>query len=168
MKKKLLIGCLAIAAIVFLPTTIILVFGMMPTIASFVMDRTVGKNRTICVGSMNFAGCFPFLLDLWTTPGMHQSIEHSLAIIADAKTIIVIYLLAVGGYAIDLAVTGITSSIIAQRSEARLRAIKKQQAEMIDQWGDKVTGKYRLDDFGFPIEGPAGKQLAKQENTEQK
>lgn len=165
MKKKLLIGCMVIAAAVFLPTTIILVFGMMPTIASFVMDRTVGKNRTICVGSMNFAGCFPFLLDLWTKFGA-QNIENALTIIADAKTIIVIYLLAVGGYAIDLAVTGITASIIVQRSESRLKSIKKQQAEMIDQWGDKVTGKYRLDDFGFPIEGHQTRQAAKHEEAE--
>lgn len=151
MKKKILIGILALTGAVFLPTTIIIVFGMMPTIASFAMDRTIGKNRTICVGVMNFAGCFPFLLDLWTEFGAHD-VEHALAIIANAKTIIVIYMLAAGGYAIDLAVTGITSSVITQHSESRLKSIKKRQADMVEQWGDKVTGKYRLDDYGFPVE----------------
>jgi len=152
MRKKLLLGCLiALAAILFLPTTMIIIFGMMPTFASFVIDRTISKNRTICVGFMNFAGCFPFLLDLWTKFG-ERNMENALFIITDTKTIIVMYLLAAGGYAIDLAVTGVTASIIVQQSESRLKAIRKQQAEMIDQWGDKVTGKYRLDDFGFPIE----------------
>lgn len=151
MKKKLLIVCLGVAAVFFLPTAILLAFGLMPTIASYAMDRTIGKNRTICVGAMNFAGCFPFLLDLWTEFGA-QTVENAFHVIADAQTIIVIYLLAAGGYAIDLAVTGITTTLIIQNSESRLKAIKKQQAEMVGQWGEKVTGRYRLDDYGFPVE----------------
>ncbi len=55
------------------------------------------------------------------------------------------------GYAIDMAVTGITSSIIIQRAQRRMKRIGKEQKELVKRWGEKVTGKYKLDDYGFPV-----------------
>ena len=150
MAKKLAIGLLIVIGLIFLPTTIFLAFGMMPTIVAYALDKTVGKNKTICVGAMNFAGCFPFLLQFWTEFGQ-QTVENAFRLAADVQTIIGIYLLAAGGYAIDAAVTGITASIIKQRSELRLKKIKKDQDALIKRWGEKVTGRYQLDDYGFPV-----------------
>lgn len=150
MAKKLAIGLLIIIAIIFKETAVFLSFAMMPTIAAYALDRSVGKSKTICVGTMNFAGCFPFLLDFWTTFG-EQTISNAFRLVADVQNVIIIYLLAAGGYAIDMAVTGITSSIIVQRSEARIKKIKKEQDALIARWGDKVTGRYVLDDYGFPV-----------------
>lgn len=151
MTKKISILLVLIAGLVFLPTSVLIVFGMMPTIAAYTIDRTTGRNKTICVGFMNFAGCFPFLLDFWTKFG-EQTLENALSIIADVQTVITIYLLAAGGYAIHVAVTGITSSLIMQRSSSRVAAIKQEQKTLIDLWGQKVTGKYKLDQYGFPVD----------------
>lgn len=150
MKKKLSMLLLTIIGFVFLPTTIFLSFGMMPTVATYAMDRSVGKNKTICIGLMNFAGCFPFLLKFWTEFSQ-QTVSNAFHLVADVETIIVIYLLAAGGYAIDMAVTGITASIVVQRSNSRIKKIKKEKKKLVDRWGEKVTGKYKLDDYGFPI-----------------
>lgn len=149
MTKKILILCVLIAGVMFLPTTILLTFGMLPTLVVLAIDRTIGKNRTLCVACMNFAGCFPFLLKFWTTFG-EQTTENAFAVAGNAQSIMTIYLLAAGGYAIDLAVTGITASFIIQRAESRMKSIKKQQKEMAKQWGEKVTGRYKLDEHGFP------------------
>ena len=151
MGKKLFIICTLILAAMFLPTTLLLAFGMLPTLAAFTVDRTIGKSKTICVGFMNFAGCFPFLLDFWMTFG-EQNLENALTIIADVETVIIIYLLAAGGYAIDIAITGITTSIITQTSTNRVKKINETQKKLQKDWGDKVTGKYKLDEYGFPIE----------------
>ena len=149
MAKKISFALLLFIGAIFLETTVFLAFGMMPTIVVFAVDKTVGKNKTICVGAMNFAGCFPFLLKFWTEFGQ-QTVENAFRLVADVQNIIVIYLLAAGGYAIDAAVTGITSSIIVQRSQSRLKSIKKEQKDLIARWGEKVTGHYDLDDYGFP------------------
>ena len=150
MGAKLALAILAIVGMIFLPTTVFLIFGMLPTLAVFAADRTVGRNKTICIGAMNFAGCFPFLLEFWTDFGQ-QTVDNALRLIGQSETIIVIYLLAAGGYAINKAVTGITVSIIIRRNETRLEKIKKEQEKLVKRWGEKVTGKYALDDYGFPV-----------------
>jgi len=156
MKVKIALLFFCVIAYIFLPTTIILAFGMMPTIAAYSMDRSVGKNKTICVGLMNFAGCFPFLLEFWTEFGQ-QTVSNAFSLIADVQTVLVVYMLAAGGYAIDIAVSGIMSSFILQRSKKKLEKMQKEQKKLIDRWGEKVTGKYKLDDFGFPIRPIADK-----------
>jgi len=115
MHLKLAFAIVFVVGIIFLPTTVFLLFGMMPTIAAFVSDRSVGRNKTVCVGAMNFAGCFPFLLEFWTEFGQ-QTVENAFRLAADLETIIVIYMLAAGGYAIDKAVTGITATLIIQKA----------------------------------------------------
>ncbi len=150
MALKLALLILVVVGVIFLPTTVFLAFGMMPTIAAFVTDRSVGRNKTICIGAMNFAGCFPFLLEFWTEFGQ-QTVENAFRMVSNVENILVIYMLAAGGYAIDKAVTGITSSLVIQRSEKRLKKIKIEQEKLVKRWGEKVTGQYRLDDYGFPI-----------------
>jgi len=150
MAKKLALIILLVLGIVFLPTAILLLFGMMPTIAAMATNKSPGYNRTVCVGAMNFAGCFPFLLEFWTQYGQ-QTIGKAFELIADPSTIIVVYMLAAGGYGIDKAVTGITASIILQKSERRLKKIKEEKKKIVARWGEKVTGEYELDDYGFPI-----------------
>ncbi|PCH99204.1 MAG: hypothetical protein COB76_06165 [Alphaproteobacteria bacterium] len=152
MLKKFFILCILATAAIFSSTTILIVFGMMPTLACFAIDKTIGKSKTICVGFMNFAGCFPFLLDFWTKFGQ-QNMENALSMIADIENMLVIYVLAGGGYAIDVAVTGITATLIIQRAENRVKRIKKNQEKFEKNWGSKVTGKYILDEHGFPVEG---------------
>jgi hypothetical protein len=151
MRLKILLLFLAMLCFMFASTAVILAFGMMPTIASFFTDRSVGKNRTICVGCMNFAGCFPFPLEFWTEFG-HQTMRDALDLITDSHTVIIIYVLAAGGYAIDIAISGIASGIIVERSKLRLKKIKNGKDKMTERWGKKVTGEKPLDDFGFPIE----------------
>jgi hypothetical protein len=150
MVKKVGIACFLVLGTIFLPTTTILFFGMMPTIAAFVIDKSVGKSKTLCVAFMNFAGCFPFLMEFWMESSQ-RTMETALPVIANVENIIIIYLLAAGGYAIDIAVTGITASLIVQRANARIKSIKSKQKKLAEDWGDKVTGKYVLDEYGFPV-----------------
>lgn len=168
MQKKLTFAILVVVGIIFLPTTVFLLFGMMPTIAAFVSDRSVGRNKTICVGLMNLAGCFPFLLDFWTGSELGQNtVGNAFRLASDLETIIVIYMIAAGGYAIDKAVTGITASIIIQKAEKRVKKIDKEQERLTVRWGEKVTGLYKLDDYGFPLTPIPSKNAVKQETAKQ-
>lgn len=140
-----------ITAVVFMPTTIMLFFGMLPTLVAGLVDRTGKGTKALTVGSMNLAGCTPFLLDLWTKG---QTAENALTIISDPRTIIVIYCAAGIGYLIDWAMSGIVATVMIQRSGSRLKDIKKRQAGLVERWGEEVTGKLVLDAYGFPIEKP--------------
>ena len=146
---RLLIISVLAAALVFLPTTIVLMFGMIPTAVAALVDRHKERTLALTVGAMNLAGCMPFLLDLWTET------EHKLAdavhIIANPVTIIVMYSAAGIGWLIYLNMTAIVAAIVIKRHETRLKQIRERLDELLEDWGEEVTGKIMVDKYGMPI-----------------
>ena len=145
---------LGLAAIVAMPTTIMVFFAMFPTLAAFFVDRTSAKTRVLSVGAMNLAGASPFILQLWTTT---HTIDMAFSIITDPRTIIVIYSAAGMGYLIDWAISGLISTIMVEHSNSRKEQIGRIQSEMVERWGREVTGEIPLDPMGFPLK-PDGSQ----------
>ena len=136
-------------AIVFLPTTFVLVIALLPTFVAAMVDRSKRKTKAITVGAMNLAGVTPFLLELWTGG---NNFAAAFDIIANPKAIVVIYSAAAIGYLIDWAMTGLVASVLVQRGHARKKAIIKRQEDLVEQWGEEVTGDYRLDEYGFRLD----------------
>ena len=122
---------------------------MLPTAAAGVSDRIRGGTTAITVGAMNLAGSFPFLLDLWT--GEH-TLDQSLNLITDPRTVIVIYAVAGIGWVIDWTMSGLTVSLLFKRTRSRLDAIRKRQEALVKRWGKEVTGTVEVDAEGFAIE----------------
>ena len=147
---QLILGLLflLIFMIMFLPTTFLFIIGMLPTFVVAAIDNGEGKNKTFTIGSINFAGCFPYLVGLWTSS---NSMDKVMDYLSDPKTIIVIYTAAAVGYFINWAITMSVSNILVQRSHIRIKKIEEQKKQMEERWGKKVNGKYNLDDSGFLI-----------------
>lgn len=138
-----------VASLLFLPTTFILFFGMMPTWALFATDRTKGRLKTLSVGLINFAGCAYVLMQLWTK---EHTIDYALKLMLSPDSIIIMFLAAMAGYVIYATLRGLVSSIILQQTQSRLEKIIKDQDELEKRWGFEVTGKVALDIYGFPVE----------------
>lgn len=136
-------------AVLFAASTVILLAGMMPTLAANLVDKSRQKSRAISVGMMNLAGCLPFLLELWMSP-QPNSLDSALAIIMQPKTVIIIYVIAAAGYAIESAVTGMIATLKQQQAHSRLREIDRQLKDLVERWDHYVDGSVPLDDFGFP------------------
>jgi hypothetical protein len=137
-----------VMAIVFLPSAVLLLFGMLPTIMAALFDRKRNGVRGLTVGAMNLAGCSWFLIELWTKGNQFPT---AVAIISSPQTIIFIYSAAAIGYMIDWALTGIVAGLMLQRGQARKKDIVKQQAQLAQRWGREVTGEIPLDPQGFPV-----------------
>jgi hypothetical protein len=144
-----------LAAALFIPTTVLLFIGMLPTIAASLTDRRGKRTKALTVGAMNFAGCVPFLLELWTSD---HSIPHAVKLITDPRTVIVIYCAAGIGYLINWAMGGIVATVMIQQAGMRLKDIRKRQGELVERWGPEVTGDLPLDVYGFPIEIKAARE----------
>ncbi len=149
-----------ILSIVFLPTTILIFFGMLPTMVASFIGRGREGSRALTVGAMNFAGCFPFILDLWTS---RNTVEQAVSMLFDPRTIVVMYCAAAVGYLIDWAVSGLVGNILVQQAKSRIAAIDERQAAMVKRWGPEVTGEVALDEQGFPLDddglvGPKAKK----------
>lgn len=153
-KGQIFMICALLVSVMFASVAVILVVGMIPTIVAAIVDRSEGRMRALTIGAMNFAGCIPFMLDIFKKG---NSIETSIAYMLEPSTIVVIYFAAAMGYLIDWAMTGIVSSVLVQKTRNRLRDIQKDQKDLTERWGMEVTGTIPLDEFGFPKENMAQK-----------
>ncbi|MCB9983498.1 MAG: hypothetical protein H6861_07500 [Rhodospirillales bacterium] len=140
---------LIVMSAVFLPVAVILFIGLLPTFVVFFVDQNKKKIKAVTVGAMNVAGCMPFIMELWTS---EMSMAKALSIIIDPMAIIVIYSAAGVGYLVDWAVTAFVSRFLYQRGVSRIHAIEKRQKELIERWGEEVSGRIALDHEGFPLD----------------
>jgi hypothetical protein len=146
---RILLSFLLIFAVVFLPTTVLLFIGMLPTIVARVADRSPDRSRALTIGFMNFAGCFPFWFQL--VEDGHK-FENAVVILSQPSTIVIMYAAALAGYLVEWSLAGIVAGMVVQRGNKRLKEIEELQQAMTVRWGNEVTGDVPLDAQGFPIE----------------
>lgn len=150
LQKHLGLTALIAAGALFLPTTLMLAIGMLPTIVMLVVDNTKERLRAITVGAMNLAGCMPFVIELWQRD--EHTVQMALSYLTQPRTIVVMYFAAAIGYMIEWAVTGLVASMAVQKAKGRVASVEKQLAEMEIRWGVEVNGTMQLDEEGFPVE----------------
>ncbi len=148
-KGQIILLFSVITALALLPTTLLMMFGMLPTMVAAFTDKTEEKTKGLTVGAMNMAGCFPFVLELWTSS---HTPEKAFAIITDPLTVVIMYAAAGMGYMIDWTLTGVIATFLSERGKSRLVEIEKRQKELVERWGREVTGELPLDARGFPLE----------------
>ncbi|MFQ5617453.1 MAG: acyl-CoA synthetase [Rhodospirillales bacterium] len=122
--------------IVSLPTVLLLLFGMLPAIVAYIIDPSKHKTSTICVGAMNFAGVFPYLLNLWA--GTH-SIDVALGILTDVFALMVMYSAAAGGWMVFVAVPPVVGVLLHAMDRHRVAALRARQKHILKEWGKDVA-----------------------------
>lgn len=124
--------------VIALPTVLLLVVGMAPTlVAFFIVDRHPAKYSTRAVGYLNFAGCLPYALDLWRSGGVWD-FETLFTIITDPFTLLVMYSAAAVGWMVLFASPPVVAAYLAVTSEMREKQLKARQKELIADWGRNV------------------------------
>ncbi len=148
-RLRCLLVAITMSSLMAMPTSIVMIIGMLPTFTAFLVDRTSERTRVLTVGAMNLAGCTPFILRLWTSG---HTIDNALAIMVDPRTIIVMYCAAGVGYLIDWSVSSLMATVMVGRATSRRAQIVKQQVALVERWGKEVTGEIPVDSSGFPLE----------------
>lgn len=133
---------------VFLPVTVVLLAGMLPSIVALFVDNTREKTRALTVTLLNFVACFPFVMDVAFRP---QNMQTAYEVLADPTNIVIMYAGAVVGYFFDWTMAGISNVVMTTRAHTRLESIDKRQAELKRRFGVEVTGEIPLDVDGFPL-----------------
>tara|TARA_R110002096_G_scaffold167901_1_gene338242 strand:+ start:104 stop:745 length:642 start_codon:yes stop_codon:yes gene_type:complete len=129
------------------PTIIVVGIAMLPAMASWITDRTDQKYGFFCIGGLNFAGMFPYLMDLWS--GNHN-ITGALNIVTDVFALAVMYGAAMAGWMVYTVIPPVITSFMTVLTERRLSALRANQRRIVDEWGDEVTLGIRA-----PGNGPA-------------
>ncbi len=136
-KGRLFLIAFILLGLAFLPTSMLLFFGMLPSIVAFFVGARGRGVRASTIVAMNLAGCVPFVFKLWTTG---NDFEASIDIVSDMQSLVIMYMAAAFGYMIDWVVTGIVSSYLYQKGINRMKAIRKRQKALIELWGEEVSG----------------------------
>lgn len=148
-KSNVLLAAFLLAALAVLPTTILFFIGMLPTFVSRFADHSRQKSRTMTIGFMNFAACFPFWYMLLKSG---HTFDKSVEVLADPLHIIIMYSGALAGYLIDWGLSGIVATIMVQKGHKRVKEIKKIHEDLMERWGPEVSGDLPLDQNGFPVQ----------------
>jgi hypothetical protein len=118
-----------------LPTTMVLVVAMVPTIVAWIVDPSPGRHLTITVGCLNFAGSLWFIHDLWA---MGQTFAAVAPTLGNLMAWLAALLGAGAGWVIFWVTPHITRSVAAAKSSVRLNRIRKAQEELVELWGEPV------------------------------
>jgi hypothetical protein len=122
--------------VISLPTVLVLLFGMLPTIVAWVIDRSQQKYATFCVCGMNFSGMFPFLSDIWFKD---HSTDAAVAVLTNVFDLMVIYGAAAFGWMMFIAVPPVISQFISAMLQRRVATLRDQQQKIIEEWGEGVS-----------------------------
>lgn len=125
-----------LVVIVSLPTVILLFFGMLPAIVAVIVDRTPQKYSSYCVGSMNFAGIFPYLLDLWSGD---QSVGAAANILTNVFALVVMYGAAAFGWMVFIAVPPVVGVFLTAMAQRRVAQLREMQQDLVTEWGPEVA-----------------------------
>lgn len=136
--NKVILIAIGVFGLLFtLPTVFLIVVGMIPTFAAFLVDRRREKYTTLCVGAMNFVGVLPFAIKLWSED---HSYDMAFSLLADPFVWLTMLGAAALGWAIFMVAPGIVGMFYGMRVEQRIERLQKRQKDLVEEWGPGVAG----------------------------
>ncbi len=125
-------------AALFLPTTLLVMVGLVPTLVALIVDRDAEKFAAITVGPVNFCGVLPAALALWQ--GAH-SVDRAMTILAEPAYWLVMYGAAAAGWLIYFSVPPAVGAYLAHRNEVEIERLTEHQERLVEEWGPEVAAQ---------------------------
>lgn len=135
-QKALLAVTLLPFAAMLLPSLAVLFLGMLPTLAAAAAERVRGRHLAKTVGLMNFCGCLPLLIELWS---FGQSFHALSTVMKDVYGWLLAYSAAGFGWAIYLMVPPFVTAYYTVITEAQVRILKQSQRKLVEMWGEEIA-----------------------------
>lgn len=132
-----IVMCLFVLSIMFMPTAMIFAVGMVPTLVAYISGRDPDRYAPIAVGSLNFCGVMPTVIDLWQTG---HTVSNAARILGDPLNWLIMYAAAAIGWLIYFTVPAATQAFIAHSHQAHIAKKQKLQNELLAEWGRAVAG----------------------------
>ena len=134
--KKTFLICLCVLSLVSIPSGILLLLGMLPTLSIWQYDHTHNKNIALTVGFMNVAGIIPFIIQVFPNG---QKMNEAFPILESAKTWGLIYVSAFMGWMILQGLHPLIKNQLTAQITKRQEKFKKMQELLVEKWGEDVT-----------------------------
>ena len=138
--KGPLIGILFLVGMFATPSAMLVLFGLVPSYAAWILDRDRNKLMAITVASLNIAALTPLLIKLWS--GGH-SLSLARSLLASPLSWIFILASAGIGWILAQAIPAIIVVVISSRNKLKLEKIRARQKQLVEEWGNSITEQGR-------------------------
>ena len=135
-------GILIAAAfmVISLPSMILILFGMVPSIFAWIVDKSEKKYAMFSVLGMNISGLIPFLTDIWFKD---HTTKAAIAILSNLFDLIIIYGSAGFGFILFIILPPIIITFLMAIPEHRITTLKGKQKKVIEEWGKEVITDFQ-------------------------
>jgi hypothetical protein len=123
-------------AVVFMASALIIIAGMIPSLAALISDRDRQKLTALTVAALNLAACMPVLNKLWETG---NNLNTAVTLLTDPLNWLIMFMGAGLGWVMAFGVPAVIANIITARDNARLSDIRTRQQQLIEEWGPEVS-----------------------------
>lgn len=127
----------AMMGVAVLPTTLILVVGLVPSAVAFFADTSRERTLGMTVLTLNIAGILPLLLKLWHQGHTNQ---QALDILMNPMMLLFILVPSGCGWLLYQYMPYLVIGIMRRKAESRIKTLEKYQEDLVEQWGPTVTG----------------------------
>ncbi|MBI3516955.1 MAG: hypothetical protein HY060_23235 [Proteobacteria bacterium] len=118
-----------------LPTVILMVLGLLPTIVAWFVDRRDEKYAAYCVGGFNLSGVIPYLFVLWAGGDTMHALSK---ILTNPFAWLVMFGAAAIGWLANYWAPQVTMRIRRARDRGEAARLRKRQEQILEEWGPEV------------------------------
>lgn len=129
-------------AIIIMPTSMLVIAGMVPTFVAGIIDRDPEKSAALTVGAMNLCGVAPYIVELWQRG---HTIAISLQMLATPSTWVVMFGAAAFGWLLYFFIPQIVTGIITVRAQSKIRDLEERRSLLVAEWGTDIMARPTLD-----------------------
>ena len=130
--------------LISLPSMILILFGMVPTLFAWIVDKSEKKYAMFSILGMNFTGLFPFLMDIWFED---HTTKAAIAVLSSLIDLIIIYGAAGFGFIMFIALPPVITTFLMAISERRITALISNQKKIAEEWGQEIIADFELLDL---------------------
>src|SRR5579864_4588176 len=127
-----------VMAVAALPLCLLVVAGMLPSLAAAAVDRAPRRYFSRTVGAMNLAGLAPGVLRLWeagmTFAGLRQ-------VASSPWTWLAVYGAAGLGWLLFSSAPALAGVLLDVKIDETQRRLEARAKALVEEWGDEVTGR---------------------------
>jgi len=124
------------AFIFALPSALIFVVGMIPAMVAYAVDHDSDKTAPMIVGTLNFVGVLPFIMELWTHL---NTLARAMEMMTNPATWLVMYGAAGLGWVFFHRIPVAVADYEVSRIEGKIERLRGRLKELRDEWGPEVA-----------------------------
>lgn len=135
-----------VVVLVFLPTFVLFVIGMVPSALAFVLDDTRSKSAAKGIAYLNIAGCFIIGMDLWNGDNSFDAVMN---LLLEPINLVIMYGMALFGVILIRSLKPFIQTYLRINYQMQQRNLRNRRKALLREWGEAVASTAATEKFEF-------------------